>query len=222
MEIVTPADVTEPIFDGTLSAPVGAVRSDDAVRVRIGRPEWWFASDLLGTDWKPPQGDDTYLLVRLAYSIAPQEDNEVEDAHLEATLSCHGAANEPVAFELFPREVTEKSKRDVKLKLEPSLKIKEVEASAGSVETTIHMDTVEPVVTAYGIGTSVAEWRFRKHKLHPLLGTRTVYMILAYPSSAGHIQLSLDLKANVRVSRFGSWLFTLSETARAQATRTIP
>jgi hypothetical protein len=201
---------------------VGAVRSDDEVPVRIGRAEWWFASDLFGPNWKPPQGDDTYLLVRLAYSLRPQEDNEVEEAHLEAKLSCPGAVCEPVAFELFPREVTEESKRDVKLKLEPSLKIKEVGASAGSVETTIHMDRVEPIVTAFGIGTSVAEWRFRKHKLHPLLGARTVYLILAYPSSAGRVQLALDLKANVRVSRFGSWLFTLSETAKAQATQTIP
>ena len=166
-------------------------------------------------------GHDTYLLVRLASGLAPQEDNEVEDVDLAAKLSCHGAAL-VAAFELFPREVTEKSKRDVSLKLEPSLKMKEVEASVGSVETTIHMDTVEPVVTAFGIGTSIAEWRFRKHKLHPLLGARTVYMILAYPSSAAHIELALDLKANVRVSRFGSWLFTLWETARAQMTRTIP
>jgi hypothetical protein len=221
MEIYTPTDITDPIYEGAMQSPVDGARAGET-RVQIGRPEWWFLSDLFDEKWKPPQGDDTYLLVRLSYSLEPPRSYEVEEAHLSALLVCRGGVEHPVAFDLFPREAIEESQTDVKMTFGPSLKLEKIEGSLGSVETTIHIPKVEPIITTFGIGGSNPVWTFRKHRRHPILGSRMVYIVVAYPSKAAGMEIALDLDATVNSRRFGVWPLKVPEIAQAQLTYAIP
>jgi hypothetical protein len=223
MEIYTPTGVTDPVFEGYLEAPQSALRAEQT-KAQIGRPEWWFLSDLLDKEWKPPQGDSTYLLVRLAFSLEPPRSHDIEEARLTVNLACRDVevTEQPTAFDLFPRELMEESLTDVKMTLGPSLKLEKVEGSVGSLETTVHIPKIEPVITSFGIGGSNPKWTFRKHRRHPIVGSRLVYAIVAYPSIAKQMEVSLELEATVRAGRFGLWSMKVPEKAHAQLVRAIP
>jgi hypothetical protein len=220
MTIDTPTTIEQPIFSGDLESREERLRGE-TTKAEIGRPEWWFLSDVAGNDFKPPQGSETYLLLRFSYSLSPPRGQTVEDAQFGATLTCNDPGLEPVAFDLFPREVLDESKTDLKIKVGPSLKMEEAELSAGSIEAHIRIPKVEPVVTTSGIGKSSPVWNFRRHRRHPLLGSRIVYAIVAYPTAAKQMTVRMDLKANVRTP-FGLWLFYMPSAAAAQLSRQVP
>jgi hypothetical protein len=221
MDIWTPDNVVEPIFDGYMDAYESNVRSEQT-KVQIGRPEWWYVADLLDAAWKPPQGDDTYLLVRFSFSLEPPEGHAIEQARLTVQLGGVPQQLIPVAFDLFPFQVTEEVQRDIKLTFAPSLKLEEIEASIGSAETTIHVSHVEPVISAFGLGTASPAWIFRRHPRYPLLGSRLLYAVIAYPSRCAEIEIQIDLTAAVHAGRFGRWRLRAPETSRAALNRHIP
>ena len=221
MEIWTPNEVVDAIFDGYMVTDEPGIRTE-LTTLQIGRPEWWYIADLMGSAWKPPQGDDTYLLIRFSFSLEPPEGHSVEEVRLTAGLEAVPRELVPVAFDLFPLEVTEEVQRDIKLTFAPSLKLEEVEASIGSVETTIHVSRVEPVVSALGLGTASPAWVFRKHPKHPLTGSRLLYAVIAYPSTAAEITIQIDLTATVHAGRFGLWRLRTPETSKAALIRHIP
>jgi hypothetical protein len=220
MDIQTPTIITDPVFTGYLES-VGEGLRAEATKTEIGRPEWWYLRDVLGSAWKPPQGSDMYMLIRLSYSLTPPNHHEIRDAQLSANLACHGAGSAPVAFDLFPREVTEESKTDVKVNVKPSLKLEELEASVGSVEATIHIPRVEPVMTTSGIGGPNPTWFFRSHRRHPIIGSRMVYAIVACPAAAAKMTIKVNLTATLK-GQFGLWLLKIPPKAEAQLTRIIP
>ena len=160
------------------------------------------------------------MLVRFAYSLTPPKNHAVEAAQLSACLACPDDAK-PVVFDVFPREMLEESKTDIKLKLEPSLKISEVKASLGSIEAGIEIPKVEPIVTISGIGDANLVWTYRRHSKHPIIGTRMAYAIVGYPSTAEKMTIHLSLTASVR-GRFGLWPLKVPSSAEAQLVRTIP
>jgi hypothetical protein len=176
---------------------------------------------VVGPSWVAPQGDNMYLLVRLSYSLTAPRNHEIEDAKFSAKLTCDKGDSDPVAFDLFPREVLEESKTNLRLNVKPSLKLEEVEASLGSVETNIHIQRVEPVVTTSGIGASDPTWFFRRHRKHPIVGSRMVYAILAFPLPATQMIIEAKLTATLR-GRFGLWLAGLPSDAEAKLRWTIP
>jgi|SRR6516164_269863 hypothetical protein len=220
MHIQTPTEITEPIFSGYLELP-GETFREERTLSDIGRPEWWFAREILGESFKPPQGDETYLLVRLAFSLMPPKNHEIDEAQLTALLTCPRSSLQPVVFDLFPREVLDESKTDVKVTLGPSLKLKEAQASAGSIEASIQIPKVEPILTTSGVGGTKPTWFYRKHKRHPILGTRMVYAVIGFPSAAETMTIQLGLTARVR-GRFGLLTMALPSTEEAKVTRTIP
>jgi hypothetical protein len=220
MEIRTPTRVLHPVYAGAL------VGFDDSLRAEptqalIGRPEWWYVEDLLGSSWIAPQGDDTHLLVQLSFSIDPPRGHEVEEARISAKLHCPDQGHYPVASDLFPRDVSESTQTDIKLSFGPSLTLDSVEASLGSVQTTISVPKVEPVVTAQGLGTDTASWHYRKHRRHPLSGCRTAYAVVAYPSRADSMEIRLALTADVAAGRFGLWKVKVPD-GKAEMTHVIP
>jgi hypothetical protein len=220
VQIETPTEIRNPIFDGYLK-PEGEEYRAEGTKAQIGRPEWWFVSDLVGPSWRAPQGDDIYLLIRLSFSLTPPRNHEIEEARLTANLMSNGPGIGPVAYDLFPRELMEESKTDVKLTLSPSVKLEEIEASLGSAETNIHIAKVEPVVTTSGIGAANPIWAFRRHRRHPILGSRTVYAVIAYPAVAPSISVEVGLSATLR-GQFGLWLMGIPAEANAQLRSTIP
>jgi hypothetical protein len=140
---------------------------------------------------------------------------------IRTTRSCTGADSGPIAYDLFPRELMEESKTDVKLSLKPSLKLEEIEASVGSVEANIHMATVTPVIMTSGIGGPNPTWVFRRHRNHPIVGSRMVYAVIAYPAVASSMSIEVGLTATLR-NQFASWLMRIPSKAEAQLRSTIP
>jgi hypothetical protein len=221
VDIWTPDEMPEAIFDGYMDTYETTIRAEPT-KVQIGRPEWWYVADLMGSAWKSPQGDDTYLLIRFSFSLEPPNGHEIEQVRLGAELRGPSCKPDPVAFDLFPLDVTEEAQRDVKLTFAPSLKLERIEASVGSAETTIHIARVQPVISALGLGTASPAWIMRRHPKHPLLGSRMSYAVIAYPSTAPEIEIQIGLTATVRAGRFGLWRLRTPETSQAALTGKIP
>ncbi len=218
MELWTPAQITNPAFDGFLeplpSHASMTTRGGQLTRARLGRPAWWSAAEMFGENWKPPRGGDVYLLVRLACSLQPGAGQEVQEASLTAYLHCRGTDRQPVAFDLFPREVKEEAQTDLTLSLGPELKFGVVEGSLASAGATIHVPRVEPVIVTSGLGEANPTWIFRRHRKHPLEGSRLVYAVVARPADARELRLSLELAATV-ADRYGPVRVGVPEPARA-------
>src|SRR5688572_12974848 len=100
MEILTPTELTDTIFDDFLE-PVSKeeTRRANHTRARLGRPERWFVTNSLGGEWNLPRSDEVYILVRLAFSLEPGKGQAVQEAKLVAHLQCLANARyDPVAF----------------------------------------------------------------------------------------------------------------------------
>ena len=228
MELSLPTWLEKPIYDGFLE-PVEfdsteeKLRSSQGLKIQLGRPEWWFASDILSKTWIPPQSDDIYLLVRLAFSIEPIKGYRAEEVRLTAYLHCSQKVDrQPIAFDLFPREVQEEIPVEVAITMGPSLKFDEIEGSLGAVGAEIPITMVKPVITTSGLGQTTPTWIFRRHRRHPLEGSRLVYVIIAYPSKSQKMRLSLELTAIV-TDFFGTLpLLGLPSQERDNLSWTIP
>jgi len=82
-------------------------------------------------------------------------------------------------------------------------------------ETKFNLKQSIPVLTADGIGESVARWVFIAGSTHPLVGSQVVYAILELPPGVEAARVSLLLSAEVEM-RFGLLRGRLPETERAR------
>ena len=107
--------------------------------VSIGQSETWTLQDFYSPNKLPrpirtklSQAD--FYLVRLSCSFRPvHEESRVEWARFRAALLPHSSTGaQPIAFDLYPQQVVQEVKRQIKVTLSPSLKFQELEASLGS------------------------------------------------------------------------------------------
>lgn len=141
---------------------------------------------------------------------------------LTANLFCRNNTRQPVAFDMYPKEVKEETQTDLTVTINPNLSFGEaIEASLGSVGATIQLAKIEPVVIASRMGQSDPTWIFRRHRRHPLMGSRVVYMIVAYPSMAQTMRLSIKLTATIS-TRYGPIPIGIPQTAESNLSWSIP
>jgi hypothetical protein len=187
---------------GELEPPGGvfATRGGELPQVTIGRPNWWPGEAILGQNWQAPAGGHRYGLARVSFSLKHPSPKGIKSADFTIQLLTTGSGENPVAFDLFPRELKETRKDSMKLSVSPSLKFSEVEGSLGGLETTLDMTNAAPVITAFGIGEAAVRWNFQSQAAHPLTGSRIVYAIIEVPPSAPGVRVSLRLTARAKRS----------------------
>lgn len=213
--IVTPTEIEDAWYAGDLGADPTAMpgRTKGTRRgttedtpwpaVTIGRPQCWDLAELMTTrgdelpaEMRLLEDASDFRLLQFACSFRPRRGTKIGWARFEIGLRVPGP--EPVvAWDIFPREVTTRIERDVKLAIKPSLKLAGVEASVGSLSTDISMAKVEPTVIAYGLMESNPAWDFTEHPQVPLVGSRFGYVVAQKPKRSGALTTELRIAAEV-------------------------
>lgn len=222
--IVTPTEIEHPLYEGRMEFTAGSIEQTARKKgwtsvpsevesagpvVTLGKPQWWNLADLarergeaLPAELSLLLRDADFYLLLLACSFRPERDSEVEWARFWAYLEPKAGREKPIAFDLYPREISAEARRDVKVSISPSLKFAEVALSPGEVVTTLEFTKLEPVVIGYGVLESAPNWDFHKHWDQPLLGSKFGYLIVKKPRSAEAVRLILDITVDV-VTRHG-------------------
>jgi hypothetical protein len=240
--IITPTDIEYPLYEEQLEFTPGSldkavqekgtksIRSELKSRgpaVTLGQPQWWNLAHLaqekgetLPAELSLLLRDADFYLLLLACSFKPERDSQVEWARFTAYLRPKTGQENPIAFDLYPREIYDEAQTDVKVNIAPSLKFSEVELSPGEVVTTLQFRRLEPVVVGYGVLESAPNWDFEKHKDQPLRGSKFGYLIVKKPRSAQAVRLSLDIVADV-ATRHGLLSARVPEKDRAHLTQVV-
>ena len=245
--IITPVEIEDTLYEGPLEFTTAAI--EKAVRkqggetesstikpprpvVTLGQPEWWNLAQLARERGQSLPAElalllrkaDFYLL-RLACSFRPERDSHVGWARFTAYLRAKTGQEQPTAFDVYPREIYDETKTDVKIKISPSLKFAAFEGTAvegglGEVITTIEFSKLEPVVIGFGVQESAPNWDFEKHETQPLRGCKFGYLIVKKPRSAEAVRLTLDVVADV-ITRNGLLSARIAEAARQHLSKLV-
>lgn len=222
MRIITPEEIEQAAWEGALaSAAVSFSKGVTAgPRVTIGEPVWWPAEQALksetGKEWARPAGGRRYTLVQLSCTLHPPA--EARTRYTEVTLTAHLrphlAGGTAIAHDLYPQRVTAERQGKFTVDLGPELKFgPTTNLKLGEVGAEIEFRRVFPVIQAFGLGESQPYWQFKADATAPLLGSQSVYLVVAAPEQAGGVRLDIDLVATLE-TRFGPIRVGLPEEAR--------
>jgi len=212
-----PADEPPVLFDGQLtvveSDDVGDTRGEhapDAVasprelpRVSVGRPQAWPLVELLEEDalpatlrWRLTEYD--YYLVRLSCSfrVAPA-DPEVEWARFSIALHADGDGHQPLAVDLHPLLVAHEVQRDVKVALKPTLKFGPVDLGSIEASAGFQYTSLEPEISAAGVGESAVSWDYQAIRGFPLRGSTWMHLLVEAPTGMTTGEATIDLAADL-------------------------
>jgi hypothetical protein len=172
----------------------------------LGEPQWWNVRQTLAQEKAPIPVDMQQLLrnaefyaVRLACSFASTDDAVIERARFSVKLEAHGQGDsDPIAFDLHPHDVYDTVKKQVDIKLSPSLKLHEVEASAGEAGINFQYDELIPEVTAFGLQTAAFSWDVKPTPSRAVRGVRLFHAVLKVDRTDGAAIARLHLSAWIR------------------------
>lgn len=174
--------------------------------IKIGQPEPWALQDFFSAGKLPRpiraklnQAD--FYVIRLSCSFLPRhKESSIEWARFRVTLLPHTSTGaQPIAFDLYPQQVIQEVKRQIKVTLSPTLKFQEVEANPGSAEFGFEYTEQIPSISA-SIGSSVdPSWDYRTVPGQEVQGTKWMYLLVKAPKGQRSGQALLDLEADVLV-----------------------
>lgn len=198
----------------------------DVPVVSIGMPRAWPVSALpspqldtavaMGAVAPVIGADETAFLLRLACSFRPRSDKtQVTWARFTARLIADDEEVTPIALDLYPSTVEVERKVSRRLTVSPRLKLAEVEASAGDIETTVEYPAVEPVVSAGGTHENVVSWDFSEAPGYTVRGGKLLIAVVAAPRHIRRMEVTSAIQADLRHKglRLPSWLGGSSPTA---------
>jgi hypothetical protein len=189
---------------GVNLAPGDVLRSMPVVS--IGQSETWTLQDFYSPSRLPRPirtklGQADFYLVRLSCSFRPvHPESRVEWSRFRAALLPHTSTGaQPIAFDLYPQQVVQEVKRQVKVTLSPSLKFQELETSLGSAEFGFEYTELIPLVSA-AIGASFdPSWDYRAGPGQELQGTKWMHLLVKAPKGMTSGRALLELEADVLV-----------------------
>jgi hypothetical protein len=174
--------------------------------VSIGPAETWTLQDFYSPGKLPrpirtklSQAD--FYLVRLSCSFRPvHKESRIQWARFRAALLPHSSTGaQPIAFDLFPLQVVQEVKHQIKVTLSPSLKFQELETSLGSAEFGIEYTELIPLVSA-AIGAGFdPSWDYRTGSGQEVQGTKWMHLLVKAPKGMTSGRALLELEADVQV-----------------------
>jgi hypothetical protein len=173
--------------------------------VSIGQPEIWRMAEVYPTDKISPAlraqaSEADFYLARFSCSFRPvRKESAVEWARFLVRLLPDHLDRQPIAYDLYPREVMYEVKRDVKVSLGPTLKFAEVEAKLGEVAFGLEYQELQPEISAAGIGEATPSWDYRETKGVKVLGSKWMHLLIKAPRGMEAVRATLDLAADVWV-----------------------
>jgi hypothetical protein len=192
----------------------------------LGEPVVWKMDALqaqVGKEWTPPADGRLYALVRIDFTLHPLEDSSAryEEAQLRVFLRPRAGNDDVIALDLYPTQVTAKKSGKVNVNLKPELKfVPGIEFNPGEAGVEIEHHDVFPVIQAFGVGQRNPYWTFKNDAARKLIGSQSVYLVVAVPPDAQGARLSVELTAQVK-SKFGIFNGSVPEEARANLSKVI-
>lgn len=189
---------------GVNLAPNEALRNMPVVS--IGQPETWTLQDFYSPSKLPRPirtklSQTDFYLVRLSCSFRPvHEESRVEWARFRAALLPHSSTGaQPIAFDLYPEQMVQEVKRQIKVTLSPSLKFRELETSLGSAEFGFEYTELIPRVSG-AIGASFdPSWDYVAGPGQDVQGTKWMHLLVKAPKGMTSGRALLELEADVLV-----------------------
>jgi hypothetical protein len=142
-----------------------------------------------------------FHLVFLSCSFRPRNDEScIKWARFRVTLLPDSAAGvQPIAFDLYPRQVVQEVKRQIKVTFSPLLKFQELEARVGSAE--FGFEDIEQIPLISGtLGSGFDPiWSYEAGRKRGIEGERRMYLLVKAPKGLASAQAHLELEADVLV-----------------------
>jgi hypothetical protein len=220
MYIETPAQITEILYEGELTfsdadlqratkAADRSPRKPQPPHVRIGKAYCWPLSEYFAQSGKPlpPQfailaERADFYLVRVSWGYRPTKDSDdrLEWARFTAYLHSPGGREvQPMAFDLYPKEIYDEKDNKAEIHIGPSLSFADkVEVSLGEFVYTIALNKLEPIVVGEGAGQSDPNWDFEPSSQRELRGDKFLYLVVEKPKSARSVRATFALTTSVR------------------------
>lgn len=174
--------------------------------VSIGQPDTWSLPDLyplrkLPRPIRAKLSQADFYLVRLSCSFRPlHKESHIEWARFRAALLPHPmTAEQPLAFDIYPQQVVQEVKRQLKVTLSPMLKFQELEANMGSAEFGFEYTEQVPLISATIGGSFDPMWDYAAGSGQAVQGTKWMYLLVKAPKGLASGRTLLELNADVLV-----------------------
>ena len=173
----------------------------------IGKPDKWtmdefFAPSELPREVKSRLDKEDYYLVQLKCSLRPKEGIPIESAQFSVELHPDESGRQPIAFDLYPREVVKEVKKTDKVTLSPSLNFTPAAGIKGDVEWGIEYTSLEPTVYACGDGEPCPTWNYEQVIGVKLQGSKKMFLVVQAPKGMESMRATLRLVADLKKGRF--------------------
>jgi hypothetical protein len=188
--------------------------------ISIGRPEVWSLAELYPQDKMPhllkvKLDEADFYLVRAVCSFRPMRKTiSLSWARFMVRLLPDNNGRQPIAYDLYPKELFQEVKHQIKVSLSPTLNFQELQAGVGGVEFGLEYPELQPVITTAGIGESDVDWSYEEASGMRVQGSKTMHLLVEAPKGMSSAWASLDLVADVLVRN--SYLPTLMPRSRRQ------
>jgi hypothetical protein len=141
-----------------------------------------------------------FYLVRAVCSFRPMRRSvSLSWARFIVRLLPDSNEQQPIAYDLYPKEISQEVKRHVKVSLSPTVNFQELQAGVGGIEFGFEYPELQPVISAYGIGENAVHWDYEEAKGIRLQGSKTMHFLVEAPKGMSSGWASLDLAADVLV-----------------------
>jgi len=219
---------------------------DDAVQVRgrldgrdlppdlpvasIGHPEVWRVADVFDDARVPALvrsklGEAEFHLVRFGCSFRPTDaagrSHRIAWARFSVDLLPDSRDVSPIAFDLFPLSIERTSTRKRTLTFSPSLTFQDVEVGLGDVSFGVEYPAQEALVSAAGVGESLASWDYTAVPGQQIHGAQWMYAIVKSPRGFGPLRATLDLAADLATGSSVWRLLGIRDVERSRAALTV-
>jgi hypothetical protein len=211
--IITPLQIHAPLYEEELEFNLNPTEKGRSIQetlpalvpvVTFGQPQWWNLARLarekglsLPAEIALLERQADFYLLMLSCSFRPRQDSTIEWVRFTVYLRPKTGQEHPIAFDLYPREIREEAKTELKISIAPSLKFAGFEAGLGSIVTTIDFGRVEPIIIGYGALESTVDWDFHRYKPYPILGSKFMYLIVKKPREAIAVRITLNVVADI-------------------------
>jgi hypothetical protein len=223
LELAPEADVGDVLGPG--DRPVVPPSGAQGLMISIGRPEWWSLAELYRMRGKDLPAEIAlqinqadFCLLRLACSFQPYPDISVEWARFVAYLHSPNDEMGPIAFDIHPKEIFDRSERNMKVAVTPRLKFSPLQADLGSAEVGLQYERLEPVIIGAGVGQADPSWTFERSGHRQVIGSRFMHMIVKHSRDMGGVRVSFEIIAEI--SKPGQFLWSVRTRERDKARRT--
>lgn len=185
------------------SGPGPLSRPRELPNVSVGRPQVWPLVEVFDQKAMPDTlryrlRNHNYYLVRLwcSFRVGPA-DPEIEWARFTITLESDRDGHQPLVADLHPMAVTREIQRDVKVALKPNLKFGPLDL--GSLEAGVGFQymSLEPEISAAGVGEPTASWDYEKTAISPLRGSRCMHLLAEAPIGTHTVDATIQLAADL-------------------------